>query len=263
VNDVISVGANPLVVTAYFAADDAAWYGNQQRSLDPLRGWRAACEEAGAAWGEGESPALPGTVMPDAIELAGSALGLVPVGRDLVLGADVAVGDKIVLLASSGLHANGATLARRVAAELPDGWLTELRRPRTFSSEDTLTAAVAVFAEKGYEHTSLSDLTEAMGISPTSMYLAFGSKEDLFPACHEGVPGAGGRAPDRMLARTLGARRTRDPAAHRSRDGDRSGQCRRVLHHPAAAYPRQRLRVDHRRRRSVPCLLVAQTQGPL
>jgi phosphoribosylformylglycinamidine cyclo-ligase len=126
VNDVISVGANPLVVTAYFATGDASWYGNRDRSLDLLNGWRAACEEAGATWGGGESPALPGIVTPEAIELAGSALGLVPSGRRPVLGSDIAVGDKILLLPSSGLHANGASLARRVAAEQPAGLLTKL-----------------------------------------------------------------------------------------------------------------------------------------
>lgn len=126
VNDVVSVGANPLVVTAYFATGDAAWYGNRDRALDLLSGWRAACEEAGAVWGGGESPALPGVITPDTIELAGSALGLVPEGRRPVLGSNIAVGDKILLLPSSGLHANGASLARRVASEQPAGLLTKL-----------------------------------------------------------------------------------------------------------------------------------------
>lgn len=126
VNDVISVGANPLVVTAYFATGDASWYGNRERSLDLLNGWRSACEDAGAAWGGGESPALPGIVTPAAIELAGSAIGVVPAGRSPVFGRDIAVGDKILLLPSSGLHANGASLARRVSSELPAGLLTEL-----------------------------------------------------------------------------------------------------------------------------------------
>lgn len=126
INDVISVGANPLVVTAYFATGDAAWYGNRERSLDLLKGWRAACEEAGAVWGGGESPALPGVVTPTAIELAGSAIGMVPARRRPVFGNDIAPGDKILLLPSSGLHANGASLARRVASQLPNGLLTEL-----------------------------------------------------------------------------------------------------------------------------------------
>lgn len=126
VNDVISVGAVPLVVTAYFATGDASWYASRQSSLDLLNGWRAACEEAGAVWGGGESPALPGIVAPDALELAGSAVGMVPSGRRAVFGNDVAPGDKIVLLPSSGLHANGASLARRVASQQPEGLLTKL-----------------------------------------------------------------------------------------------------------------------------------------
>jgi phosphoribosylformylglycinamidine cyclo-ligase len=126
INDVISVGANPVVLTAYFATGDAAWYANRDRAVDLLTGWREACEESGAVWGGGESPALPGVVVSDAIELAGSALGLVPASRQPVLGGDIAPGDRIVLLPSSGLHANGASLARRVASQLPDGLLTEL-----------------------------------------------------------------------------------------------------------------------------------------
>lgn len=126
VNDVISVGANALVVTAYFATSDASWYGNRERSAELLNGWRAACEEAGAVWGGGESPALPGILAPGAIELAGSAVGLVPASRRPVFGNDIAPGDKILLLPSTGLHANGASLARRVTSRLPHGLLTEL-----------------------------------------------------------------------------------------------------------------------------------------
>ena len=126
VNDVVSVGAVPLVVTAYFSTGDAAWYADERRSLELLAGWQRACEESGATWGGGESPALPGLVSAAGIELGGSALGLVPAGREPVLGDRVEPGDRIVLLASSGLHANGASLARHVASELPDGLLTPL-----------------------------------------------------------------------------------------------------------------------------------------
>jgi phosphoribosylformylglycinamidine cyclo-ligase len=131
INDVVSVGAVPLVITAYFSTGDAAWYSDERRSLELLRGWQAACLEAGAVWGGGESPALPGVVAPDALELAGSAIGLIPTGRSAVLGEDVAVGDRIVLLTSSGLHANGASLARRVVADQPEGLLTPLPSGRT------------------------------------------------------------------------------------------------------------------------------------
>lgn len=53
-------------------------------------------------------------------------------------------------------------------------------RPRAFVEDDALEKAMCVFWRKGFEGTSLSDLTEAMGINRPSLYAAFGNKEQLF-----------------------------------------------------------------------------------
>jgi phosphoribosylformylglycinamidine cyclo-ligase len=131
VNDLCCVGAVPLVVNAYFATGSSNWYARPDRQAGLLRGWRRACEDAGATWGGGESPSLTGLVSPDEIELAGSAVGIVPNGRP-ILGAELSDGDEIVLVASSGLHANGASLARRIATELPGGYDFVLPSGTTF-----------------------------------------------------------------------------------------------------------------------------------
>jgi phosphoribosylformylglycinamidine cyclo-ligase len=126
VNDLLCVGALPLVVNAYFASGGAGVFGDPEASAALIDGWQRACELAGAAWGGGESPSLPGLVHEGELELAGAAVGAVPEGRRPILGADLAPGDRIVLLASSGLHANGASLVRKLADELPDGYATAL-----------------------------------------------------------------------------------------------------------------------------------------
>ncbi|AXK36861.1 TetR/AcrR family transcriptional regulator [Streptomyces armeniacus] len=72
-------------------------------------------------------------------------------------------------------------------------------RPRGFDADEALERAMLVFWEHGYEGASLARLTEAMGISTTSMYAAFGSKEELFrKALERYTEGPGG-----YLARAL------------------------------------------------------------
>jgi phosphoribosylformylglycinamidine cyclo-ligase len=134
VNDLCCVGALPLVVNAYFATGASDWYANEERQTALLAGWQRACVDAGATWGGGESPSLPGMVAEPEIELAGSAIGAVPAGRAPILGAALTPGDEIVFVQSSGLHANGASLARMVAKGLPDGYRTALPSGRTLGA---------------------------------------------------------------------------------------------------------------------------------
>lgn len=126
INDLITVGATPLVVQAYWAAGGSDWFGDAQRAQALVEGWKRACDTCGVAWGGGETPALAGIVEGGRIDLAASCTGLVNPKQRLTLGDKLGAGDAIVLLASSGIHANGLSLARKLAERLPQGYLTEV-----------------------------------------------------------------------------------------------------------------------------------------
>ena len=55
-----------------------------------------------------------------------------------------------------------------------------MARPRSISTEDSLERALLLFWERGYDRTSIADLSKAIGVGPSSIYNTFGSKEDLF-----------------------------------------------------------------------------------
>jgi phosphoribosylformylglycinamidine cyclo-ligase len=123
-NDLATVGAAPVSVTAYWGTGDSEWFADRERLADLARGWADACREAGAAWGGGETQALAGIIHPGVIDLAGAAVGIIrPKGR-LLHGDRLEPGDAILLAPSSGIHANGLTLARTVAGQLTEGYAT-------------------------------------------------------------------------------------------------------------------------------------------
>ncbi|WP_280233086.1 TetR/AcrR family transcriptional regulator [Nocardia cyriacigeorgica] len=77
--------------------------------------------------------------------------------------------------------------------------MAERGRPRAFDRDVALRRAMEVFWEHGYEGSSMTDLTRAMGINSPSLYAAFGSKEDLFRAAIELY----GRTEGALTARAL------------------------------------------------------------
>jgi phosphoribosylformylglycinamidine cyclo-ligase len=132
VNDMITLGALPLSVAMHLAVGVSSWFSDEKRCSDLIQGWKRACGLARCVWGGGETPTLKGIVHPDAVVLSGSAIGVVKPKNRLVNAANIQRGDAIVIINSSGIHANGLTFAREVAEKLPNGYLTKLSDGRMY-----------------------------------------------------------------------------------------------------------------------------------
>lgn len=123
-NDLSSLGGHPLALTAYWGSGSSEWFLDRARMQALVEGWGAACKEAGCTWGGGETQVLTGMIDPGTVVLAGSAVGSIAPKSNLLLGSRVAAGDAILVAPSSGIHANGLTLARKIAEQLPRGYET-------------------------------------------------------------------------------------------------------------------------------------------
>jgi len=125
-NDLVTVGAQPLVMHAYWGVGSSDWFEDKSRIQDFVKGWKKACDDAGASWGGGETPTNKGIVDPERIDLAGSAVGIIRKPKHLISEKKMCSGDHVLLLKSSGINANGLTLARKITESLPKGYAAKL-----------------------------------------------------------------------------------------------------------------------------------------
>lgn len=175
VDDLVVSGAEPLFFLDYLAVG----------RLDPAKvselvgGIADGCEQAGCALLGGETAEHPGVLAEDRYDVAGFGVGVVE--RDRLLGPErVRAGDAVVAMASTGLHANGYSLARRLVEDLDLG------------------------ADHGLESHSLGDAL----LRPTRIYapdcLALAAAADVHALCHVTGGGIPGNLP-RVLPEALGA----------------------------------------------------------
>jgi len=109
VNDILVQGGRPLFFLDYIAASRL----RPDRVAEVVRGIAAACQEVGCALLGGETAEMPGVYEPNEFDLVGTIIGVVD-RHQIIDGQAITAGDQVIGLASTGLHTNGYSLARRV-----------------------------------------------------------------------------------------------------------------------------------------------------
>ena len=112
VNDILTCGAEPLFFLDYFATGKL----HREVAVDVVKGLAEGCRKVGCALIGGETAEMPGMYQDNEYDLAGTIVGIVD-RKKIIDGSRIVPGDAVIGLASSGLHTNGYSLARRILFE--------------------------------------------------------------------------------------------------------------------------------------------------
>jgi len=179
VNDIIVSGAKPLFFLDYFATGKL----HVEQTESVISGLANGCKEAGAALIGGETAEMPGMYHGDDYDLAGFVVGLVEKDK-LITGETIRVGDKIIGLASSGVHSNGYSLVRKIIQEsnsdlsqaFGDTTLGETLLAPTIIYVKLIQTLLSQFTLKGMAHITGGGITENL---PRILPKGLGAKVEM------------------------------------------------------------------------------------
>jgi phosphoribosylformylglycinamidine cyclo-ligase len=177
VNDLVVQGAEPLFFLDYFACGRL----ETRVATEVIGGIAAGCKQAGCALIGGETAEMPGMYADGEYDLAGFSVGAAERGH-LLPRADVAAGDVLIGLASSGVHSNGYSLVRRLVAECGLAWSA----PAPFAPEIALAEAL-LSPTRIYVRPLLEAIRATGGIKALAHITGGGITENLPRVLPDGV----------------------------------------------------------------------------
>jgi phosphoribosylformylglycinamidine cyclo-ligase len=207
VNDLVVQGAEPLFFLDYFACGKL----EPEMAAAVVAGISIGCREAGCALIGGETAEMPGVYHGDDYDLAGFAVGAAERGELLPRG-DIAEGDAIIGLASSGVHSNGYSLVRKIIAKSGLAWTAPAPFGETASLGDAMLTPTRIYvkaclaairetkAVKGFAHITGGGFPDNI---PRVLPKGLGARIDLgrviVPPVFKWLADEGGIAPHEML----------------------------------------------------------------